>query len=128
MKILLDTQIIIWAQVEPDKVPRALATLLENEANEIWYSPISAWEMLVLIEKGRIRVKGDAVAWTERALEGLREAPLNKNVALQSRRIEVPHNDPADRFIAATAQVYNLVLATSDAHLLRTPGLRVFRN
>jgi PIN domain nuclease of toxin-antitoxin system len=127
MKILLDTQIIIWAQLEPSKITRTLASFLEDEANEIWYSSISAWEIFVLIEKGRIKVKGDTVAWIEKALEGLREAPLNKNIAIQSRRIDVPHNDPADRFIAATAQIYDLVLATSDAHLLRVPGLSIFR-
>ncbi|MBT8339733.1 MAG: PIN domain-containing protein [Desulfatitalea sp.] len=41
-------------------------------------------------------------------------ASLNHEVALRSRRISLPHQDPADLFIAATAIVYGLTLVTAD--------------
>ncbi len=48
----------------------------------------------------------------------LREAVLNHEVAMQSRKISLPHQDPADRFIAATAIIYGLKLVTADRHLI----------
>ena len=54
----------------------------------------------------------------------LREAPVNHEVALQSRSIDLKHQDPADRFIAATALVYDLVLVTADKRLLESEQVR----
>ena len=47
----------------------------------------------------------------------LREAVINQEVAIQSRYIDLPHQDPADRFLAATALVYDLILVTADRRL-----------
>jgi PIN domain nuclease of toxin-antitoxin system len=60
----------------------------------------------------------------------VKEAPLTFEVALESRRIRLPHKDPADRFIAATAKVFQLTLATSDARLLKLAkrGISMFSN
>ena len=54
-----------------------------------------------------------------------RETPLTYEVALASRTIALPHQDPADRFIAATAKVLGLTLVTSDARLLACPDIQV---
>ncbi len=126
MKLLLDTQILVWSQLEPEKVPSRAAEALEDGKNEMWFSPVSIWEMLQLIQRGRISVKGDPFKWVDQVVGDLQEAVLNRHVAAQSRRVEVPHNDPADRFIAATAQVYELTLVTADTKLRKTPGLNVF--
>ena len=56
------------------------------------------------------------------------EAPLNREVALRSRTVRVEHDDPADRFLAATADVYDLVLATADRRLLRGKGFKTVGN
>jgi len=47
----------------------------------------------------------------------VREAPLNNQIAILSRQIKLPHQDPADRFIAATAVYQKLILATVDNNL-----------
>jgi PIN domain nuclease of toxin-antitoxin system len=78
----------------------------------------------LLAEKKRLRIKSDPYAWVERTLDGLREAPLNKHVAMESRRLNLPHKDPADRFIAATALVYDLILVTADQKLLECSRLK----
>ena len=49
-----------------------------------------------------------------------KEAPVNHEVAIQSRAIDLDHQDPADRFLAATALVYDLTLVTADERLLRS--------
>lgn len=58
----------------------------------------------------------------------LHEAPLNHEVALASRTIKLEHEDPADRFLAATATIYDLALATADARLLAGKGFRTLAN
>lgn len=124
MKLLLDTHIWLWAELEPQKLGKRVQAKLRDATSEIWLSPISVWEFLLLAERGRIAVKGEPEKWVETALtrSPLREAQLNNAVALASRSIQMPHQDPADRFLAATAQVYGLTLVTDDANLLRGKG------
>ncbi|MBI1779652.1 MAG: type II toxin-antitoxin system VapC family toxin [Proteobacteria bacterium] len=128
MKLLLDTHIILWSAGEPKRLPSAAAQALEDEANQLWYSPISVWEVLMLAEKGRLSGVGKSrERFVERLFAGLSEAPLNTHVAIASRAIDLPHGDPADRFIAATARVYGLQLVTEDAKLASAVGVDVFR-
>ncbi len=120
MRILLDTHVIIWSAAEPEKIPEKVAEEIENEQNELWFSPISVWEMLLLAEKKRIILKPDPEKGIRNLFRQipLKEAVINQEVAIVSRQIDLPHQDPADRFLAATAVVYDLVLATADSRLL----------
>ena len=58
----------------------------------------------------------------------MHEAPLSREVATRRRSVRVEHEDPADRFLAATADVYELILVTADEHLLRGKGFRTLAN
>ncbi|MCP4683232.1 MAG: type II toxin-antitoxin system VapC family toxin [Desulfobacterales bacterium] len=121
MKLLLDTHVILWSAAEPERFPKNIAVELENESNELWFSPISVWEILLLAEKRRIILEGDRdhKMSIRKMLKNLplREAVLNQEVAIQSRYVGLPHQDPADRFLAATAMVYDLILVTADKRL-----------
>ena len=123
MKLLLDTHIFIWSLKDPDKLSDSITTALGDELNELWLSPISVWEMLLLAERGRARLKTNHLErWICRALASLpiKEAPLTHEVAIQSREIKLPHQDPADRFIMATAIIYDLKLMTVDGKLIES--------
>lgn len=124
MKLLLDTHIWIWSHVQPERLERAVAKALEAPGNELWLSPISVWEFLLLVERGRLVLRATPREWLETAWSRapMHEAPLNREVALRSRTIRVPHQDPADRFIAATAAVHDLTLVTDDDNLLQGRG------
>ncbi|MEA5595082.1 type II toxin-antitoxin system VapC family toxin [Rivularia sp. UHCC 0363] len=119
MKLLLDTHIWLWYLLGNEHLSTNLKTVIVEETTELWLSPISIWETLILAEKGRISLQPDAVTWIDLALQTLEiiEAPLVHQIAILSRQIELPHQDPADRFIAATAVHYNLILATVDSNL-----------
>ena len=119
MKLLLDTHIWLWYLLGDKRLSTNLQTVIAEETTELWLSPISIWETLILAEKGRISLQPDAVAWIDLALQTLEiiEAPLVHQIAILSRQIQLPHQDPADRFIAATAVYYNLILATVDSNL-----------
>lgn len=130
VKLLLDTHIWLWSFLEPERLSRRVATKLEDPDNELWLSPISVWETLVLAEKGRLALRPSPSDWIEDALDHvpLQDAPLNRAVALTSRALSVATEDPADRFLAATAQVFDLTLVTADANLLETQGIAVLAN
>ncbi len=130
MKLLLDTHIWLWSLLAPDKLGRRVAAALSSARNELWVSPISVWETLVLAERGRIKLKVDAHRWVEDAFRAAPfvEAPLNRAVAVMSREIRLAHQDPADRFLAATAAVYDLTLVTADDQLLAGRGYRHLAN
>jgi PIN domain nuclease of toxin-antitoxin system len=119
MKLLLDTHIWLWSLVEPTRLPRRTATALRAADNEIWLSPVSVWETLMLAERRRISIAGDAEEWVNRALRrsAPREAPFTFEVAMRSVALDLATRDPADRFIAASAAVHGLTLVTADAHL-----------
>ncbi len=127
MKLLLDTHIWLWTVHDPKRLGRRLLQELRDEANELWLSPISTWETLTLNDKGRIHLHGDLKEWLARATAGTREAPLTHEVVLAARQLDL-HQDPADRFIAATAQVLDLILATADDRLLGLGEIRTLAN
>ncbi len=125
-RLLLDTHVWVWCHGEPSRLGRKARSLLAK-ADELWLSPISIWEFLMLVERGRIDLgEVDASQWIALALDRspVKEAPVDREVALWSRRIGLDHQDPADRFIAATALIHSLTLLTADERLLAGAGYR----
>lgn len=126
MRCLLDTHIWLWSLLEPKKLAPLLIDVLKNPQNELFISPITVWETLILAEKGRLTLQLSPVEWVKEALQKspVQEVPLTHSIALKSREITLPHEDPADRFIAATAWEYNLILLTEDRFLKKAPHIR----
>lgn len=126
MRLLLDTHIWIWSLLEPERLTRRVARKLQDPTNELWLSPISVWETLLLAERGRIQLEVSPIRWIRAVLREfpVRDATLTREVATLSRAVDLPHQDPADRFIAASAIVYDLTLVTADERLLRSKKYR----
>jgi PIN domain nuclease of toxin-antitoxin system len=99
---------------------------LRDAANNRWLSPISVWEAATLHRKGRIQISGNLDEWFERSMAGFFEAPLTHEIALAAEQI--PHSDPADRFLTATAKVLNLTLITADKRLLGLGDIATLAN
>lgn len=93
MKLLLDTHIWIWSHLEPAKLSRRVTSRLENPDNELWLSPISLWELVLLESKGRIVLHSEVGEWVAKALRAqpLIEAAVTHEVALETRRAGVHH-------------------------------------
>ena len=117
MNLLLDTHIWIWSQLDPARIGKRVASQLSLTSNELWLSPVSVWEALALMQKGRVRVN-DPLTWVEQAADQMREAPLTQEIVRTSFALPLTHADPADRFLAATAKVLKLTLVTADQRLL----------
>ena len=127
MKILLDTHFWIWYLSGNAKLPKRYRECLNQDDNQIWFSPISVWETLVLTEKGKLGLKPDPISWIQQSLKRwpIKEASLNTQVSIKSRDLDLPHEDPADRFIVATAWEYELTLITQNDHLRKASQIKI---
>lgn len=130
MKLLLDTHIWIWSVLEPYRLSRRVAKELENADNELWLSPVSIWEAMLLHRKGRLKIPEGFSTWLNRALTAasFSEAPFNFYVAEALPTINLPHADPADLFLVGSAKAFGLTLVTSDRNLISTKEISVLEN
>lgn len=96
MRLLLDTHIWVWSKLEPARLGSRSRSELSNSDNELWLSPVSVWEALTLMQKGRIRVE-NPFEWVERAAEQMREAPLTREIVSVGLAMRLPQGDAADR-------------------------------
>lgn len=128
MRLLLDTHIWLWSLLEPSRLGSRARDELSSPDNELWLSPISTWEALLLNAKGKFRLPDDARGWLTQATGKLREAPLTHEIAIAAQHLSFPHLDPADRFLAATAQILDLTLVTADTRLLGLGEIKTLAN
>lgn len=130
MNLLLDTHIWLWSVLEPNRLTRRVDKALRDPGNELWLSPISVGELIVLLRKGRLKLPHDVASWVAKTIEDLQinEAPLTVEIALAISSLDFRHGDPADHFLAATARVLDLTLVTADERLLGLPRIRVLAN
>jgi len=115
---VLGTHIWVWSFIEPERLGKRVRDELRDPENELWLSPVSTWEALILHDKGRVYLAPNAGEWIARNTAPFREAPLTHEIAAASQFLRLVQRDPADRFLAATAKVLDLTLVTADASLL----------
>ncbi len=123
-KLLLDTHIWIWLMNENPVFSDSFYTAIDRLSSQdgILISPISIWEIGMLVEKKRITLEMDCMDWIQKSLSapGVSIAPLTPRIAIQSCRLPGNiHGDPADRILLATAHEENAVLVTCDEILLK---------
>ena len=82
----------------------------------------------MLNARGTIRLPVNLAEWLTRATALMREAPFTYDIVLAAQQLPLPHRDPADRFLAATAQIMDLTLVTSDDNLLGLGTIRTMKN
>jgi PIN domain nuclease of toxin-antitoxin system len=121
--LLLDTCAAIWLAEAQALAPGASQILEEayDAGTAVYVSPITAWEVGVLISKGRLTLLIKPQLWFQQLLEVLRFslADMPPQVLIASSFLPgIPPRDPADRIIAATAREYGYQLVTRDRPLL----------
>ncbi len=130
MKLLLDTHIWLWSALEPARLSARVRRVLDDPKNDLWLSPISVWEALVLARKKRVILEPTPEKWVRRALAQLplHDATMNYEIAIRSETIALGHDDPADRFLVATALVHDLRLVTADRRLISSRQVPTLAN
>ena len=130
MRLLLDTHIWLWSHLAPERLSRRVQRSLENASNEVWLSPISVWETTILCDRKKIVLDEAVDQWIRRALAAapMHEAAIGNDIALAVREVVLPHRDPADRFLVATARVLDLTLVTADERILKHATVHLLAN
>src|ERR1700722_4577791 len=119
MNFLLDTHIWLWMLLEPENLSSNVHGTLKDWKNRLFLSPISVWELSLLVEKGYMTLSEGINAWVTKSQKelDLREAPFTIEVAARLQETYSMHRDPADRLLVATAKAYDLTLVTADRKL-----------
>ena len=120
--ILLDTCAVIWLQGGAVFRPEGEAALQEAQTvgTQVLVSPITAWEIGLLVSKGRLALSLPPLNWFEQVLDlGVDLAPMTPDILIASSHLPGPPlRDPADRIIAATSRAMGYRLMTRDRPLL----------
>jgi len=117
VRLLLDSHTIYWWIEDPGRIAVYCRNLICDPANEIFFSPVSIWELFIKVSKGKLKVPFDLA---DRLTDyGIIELPVTAVHA--SRTLSLPriHDDPFDRMLIAQTLVEGLVLATRDTTIKR---------
>lgn len=119
--VVLDTHAWLWWLAAPENLSRAARDAIDA-ADEIGIAAISAWEVTMLEDRGRIALDRPAARWVRDALTAdprIVALPLTPALAVDAARLSAAgmHGDPADRFIYATARDRRATLITRDEAL-----------
>ncbi|WP_043647222.1 type II toxin-antitoxin system VapC family toxin [Caenispirillum salinarum] len=123
MKYLLDTHILLWAAGEPECLSSEASAFIADEANELYFSAASLWEIAIKAGLGREDFQVDAGVFRRAALEnGYVELPVEGRHAVAVQTLPNVHKDPFDRMLVAQAQVEGIILLTADGLVAQYPG------
>lgn len=120
MKLLLDTQLLLWAVAATAKLPEAARTAIEDEATDLWFSVVALWEVAIKCGRGRPDFTIEPAALRVALLEaGYFELPVLGIHVIEVRGLPPIHRDPFDRLLLAQARVEGMALMTTDTALAR---------
>jgi PIN domain nuclease of toxin-antitoxin system len=124
-RLLLDTHIALWLDSGDDRLQPSTRALVDGcwrDGGTIFLSAVTAWEIALLVDAGRIDLDLPVEAWIDRFLQrpGLEPAPLSHHAASRSYQLHrLEHRDPADRLLIATAIELDCPLVTYDKRIAR---------
>jgi PIN domain nuclease of toxin-antitoxin system len=129
MKLLLDTHVLLWALLEPEKLSSELRNALEDSDNTLIVSAASAWEIATKWRLGKLQQARSVVENYAMALDRLAavDLPISGAVAQRAGLWDVPHRDPFDRLLAAQAMADDLILASTDPAFSQFEGVVTLR-
>ncbi|HEX6689055.1 MAG TPA: type II toxin-antitoxin system VapC family toxin [Solirubrobacterales bacterium] len=119
MRLLLDTQVLIWVLANPERLPAATADALETYENQVLVSVASPWEISIKTALGKLPPIDDLeLLMADKHFELL---PISLSHTAAVASLPHHHRDPFDRMLIAQAQVEGLTLVTSDREIRRYP-------
>ncbi len=123
MKFLLDTHVLLRAAGRPERLSRRTRTLLNDSENDLVFSSVSLWEIVIKQTIGRDDFTVDPHQLRRGLLHnGYAELPVTGEHALAVDDLPLLHRDPFDRMLLAQSRVEGLTLLTADDAILRYPG------
>lgn len=125
--ILLDTHAVVWLASDPGQLSAAAARMIVKNPDRLHISVVSAWEIALLVKRGRLELPIPPGEFIGRAIQHHRliELPLERRIAERAVALPDIHNDPFDRILAAECLERGGTLISCDSTLPRYPRLRV---
>lgn len=127
MRLLLDTHALLWALLDPTKIPGTTLDAVRDPSTELLVSAASAWEVGTKFRLGKLDGARAVVLGYRDHLARLRatELPISSHHALTAGTLAWEHRDPFDRVIAAQAMIESVPVVTADRALGGFPGIHV---
>ena len=123
MKLLLDTHVLLWAAVSPEKLSNGAQALLSDPQNELMFSAASLWEVAIKRGLGRSDFRIDPRILRRSLIDnGYTEMPVTGEHAVAIDSLPAIHKDPFDRILVAQSIVEGVTLLTGDSVLAKYPG------
>jgi PIN domain nuclease of toxin-antitoxin system len=123
MRILLDTQFLLWAAGQPAQLPGAVRALLSDAGNQPVFSAASRWEIAIKRGLGRDDFRVDSRLFRRGLTDnGYEELAVTGEHAVAVDGLPPIHKDPFDRLLVAQSMVEGITLLTMDAVVARYPG------
>ncbi len=123
MRILLDTHVLLWVAGMPERLPTGARALIEDPANDPYFSAASLWEVAIKRGLGRDDFRVDPRLLRRALLEnGHAELAVTGAHAVAVDLLPPIHGDPFDRLLVAQAQIEAMTLLTADEIVARYPG------
>ena len=119
MNYLVDTHILLWSFLKPEKLSSNVKTVLLDRENEIYYSPINLWEIAIKYRLGKLKLKG---LTPEEFYDELEESyylckEINNRDIISSYRLPYYHKDPFDRFLLWEALRNDFIFINADSKM-----------
>jgi PIN domain nuclease of toxin-antitoxin system len=124
VRVLLDTAVLIFAAISPERLSKRATVVLENEANLLELSAVSLSEIAIKTALGKLRIPADVARQTVEDL-GIRVLPYTADHAFQLLDLPLHHADPFDRQIIAQALSERIPIVTSDEKFNLYKGLKL---
>ncbi len=129
MKILLDTNILIWVTASPEKVPENILHQIQDTKNTIFFSAASIWEIAIKHTFGKPDFFFNPLIIHQALVENnYTELPITSNHAIAIQHLQKIHKDPFDRMLIAQAIAENMLLMTADQTIVKYPAPVLFVN
>jgi PIN domain nuclease of toxin-antitoxin system len=116
LKLLLDTHAMLWSATDPDRLSPGARAAIEDGANDVLVSVVTAWEIAIKQSIGKLELPSPAEQWIPDVLRrtGLEVAELGLMAALRVRGLPWHHRDPFDRLLIAHALEDGYTIVTHD--------------
>jgi PIN domain nuclease of toxin-antitoxin system len=118
VKVLVDTQLLLWVAGQPERLSVAARRHVNDRKNALIFSAASLWEIAIKNGLGREDFRVDPRVLRRGLLDnGYMELPVTSEHAVNVDRLPALHKDPFDRLLIAQALVEGIALITADEQL-----------
>jgi len=127
IRLLVDTHVLLWLLLTPDRIPDRTRAQLADPAAAVFVSAASAWEVATKHRLGKLTGAESVVGGYPEHLDRLRatEIPVTSRHALTAGLLSWEHRDPFDRMIVSQSMIESVPLVTADPAVAAFPGVRI---